>query len=207
MAKIKWTTYLKIFFFLMIFILVAFNPKNILDIILSDIATSLFGGSFFGFLGKAISYIFHDKILLLLMGVLGIFLFFIKEEQKSIFILSTAFFGASLALLIKNVVQRPRPLEIFDGYSFPSGHSTVVALFFLSLLYIINKKDILRKITIFAMIAVPISRVIIGAHYVSDVVGGLLLGSIVVDLMKVFHVKLYEIYSNLRGLKRYEKKK
>ena len=44
------------------------------------------------------------------------------------------------------------------GFSFPSGHSTFVALFFLALLFVINKKEILAVIATFAIIAVPIQE-------------------------------------------------
>ncbi|MBF0715646.1 phosphatase PAP2 family protein [Gemelliphila palaticanis] len=207
MAKIKWTTYLKAILFTVIFIFVAFNPKNLFDVILSDMLTSLFRTNVFGFLGKMISYIFHDKILLLIMGVLGVFLFYIKEYKKSIFILSTAFFGSIVALIFKYSLQRTRPFpDLFDGYSFPSGHSTVVALFFLSLLLVINNsKDKVLIVTKFALVLVPLSRVIIGAHYVTDVIAGLLLGSIVVDVLKIYHLKIYEFISNVTGITDEEK--
>lgn len=207
MSKVKWQTYLKIVLFLALFIFVWLNPKNIFDIITSDMLVSLFGQYIFGIFGKLVSYIFHDKILLLLMGLLGIFLFYLKEYRKSIFILSTAFFGSLITLIIKALVHRPRPFpNLFDGYSFPSGHSTVVVLFFLSLIYVINKKEIVIKVAKIAIVLVPFSRVIIGAHFITDVLGGLLLGSIVVDLMKIYHEKIYILLSNVTGITENEKK-
>lgn len=194
-------TYLKIVCFIGLLVLAIVEPKNIFDFIMSDMAVSIFSGSVLNFIMKMISYILHDKILLLVMGILAIFLFFIKEYKKSIFILTTAFFGAVITLIIKNTVQRPRPLpELFDGYSFPSGHSVVVALFFLSLLFIVNKQEVLRRISIMCLIIVPISRVTLGAHYVTDVIAGLLLGSIVVDLSKVYYIHIYNIISGVTGI-------
>ena len=51
----------------------------------------------------------------------------------------------------------------------------------------------------FVIIAVPISRVVLGAHFISDVVAGLLLGSIVVDFMKVYYKKIYNIIKSITG--------
>ena len=65
--------------------------------------------------------------------------------------------------------------------------------------FIINKKEILSMLATFAIIAVPISRVVLGAHFLSDVVAGLLLGSIVVDFMKVYYKKIYNIIKSITG--------
>lgn len=197
----KLITKFKIFIFLAITALVVVAPKNMFDYIISDMFYSLFGETGFKYFFKAVSYVLHDKILLLIMGLLGVFLFFIKEYRKSILILSTAFFGASIALALKSLVGRIRPLaEEFTGGSFPSGHSTVVVLFFMSLLYVINKKDKLRVVAAISIILIPISRLAIGAHYPTDVIGGLLLGSIVVDLMIVYNEGLYRIFNKVSGL-------
>lgn len=206
LKNIRALTYLKIIAFLFLLVVAIFYPKNMFDYILSDIAISLFGGKYIGLISKAISYLLHDKILLLIMGILGVFLFVIKEYKKSIFIFSTAFFGAAFALLFKNTIQRQRPLfEIFDGFSFPSGHATVAALFFFSLIFVINKKELLKTITPFALFAIALSRVAVGAHYITDVVAGLLLGSIVVDVLKVTYINIYTIFSNITGLEDGEK--
>ena len=39
----------------------------------------------------------------------------------------------------------------------------------------------------------------LGAHFISDVVAGLLLGSIVVDFMKVYYKKIYNIIKSITG--------
>ena len=74
-----------------------------------------------------------------------------------------------------------------------------VALFFLALLFVINKKEILKVIATFAIIAIPISRMVLGAHFLSDVIAGLLLGSLVVDFMKVYYVKIYDLIMRVLG--------
>ena len=196
MRNIKIFTYLKITLFLLLVFVAVYYPTNEFDVITSNLLQI----KILGQTAKIISTIFNDKILLLIMVLLSAFLFWIKEVKKAIFIFFSAGFGGLILFIIKYTVQRVRPLpEVFSGYSFPSGHSTIIVVFFLSLLFIINKKEILSMLATFAIIAVPISRVVLGAHFLSDVVAGLLLGSIVVDFMKVYYKKIYNIIKSITG--------
>ena len=196
MRNIKIFTYLKIILFLLLVFVAVYYPTNEFDVITSNLLQI----KILGQTAKIMSTIFNDKILLLIMVLLSAFLFWIKEAQKAIFIFFSAGFGGLILFIIKYTVQRVRPLpEVFSGYSFPSGHSTIIVVFFLSLLFIINKKEILSMLATFAIIAVPISRVVLGAHFLSDVVAGLLLGSIVVDFMKVYYKKIYNIIKSITG--------
>lgn len=196
MRNIKIFTYLKIILFLLLVFVAVYYPTNEFDVITSNLLQI----KILGQTAKIISTIFNDKILLLIMVLLSAFLFWIKEAKKAIFIFFSAGFGGLILFIIKYTVQRVRPLpEVFSGYSFPSGHSTIIVVFFLSLLFIINKKEILSMLATFAIIAVPISRVILGAHFLSDVIAGLLLGSIVVDFMKVYYKKIYNIIKSITG--------
>lgn len=196
MRNIKIFTYLKIILFLLLVFVAVYYPTNEFDVITSNLLQI----KILGQTAKIISTIFNDKILLLIMVLLSVFLFWIKEAKKAIFIFFSAGFGGLILFIIKYTVQRVRPLpEVFSGYSFPSGHSTIIVVFFLSLLFIINKKEILSMLATFAIIAVPISRVVLGAHFLSDVVAGLLLGSIVVDFMKVYYKKIYNIIRSIVG--------
>lgn len=196
MRNIKIFTYLKIILFLLLVFVAVYYPTNEFDVITSNLLQI----KILGQTAKIISTIFNDKILLLIMVLLSAFLFWIKEAKKAIFIFFSAGFGGLILFIIKYTVQRVRPLpDVFDGYSFPSGHSTIVVVFFISLLFIINKKEFLSMLAIFAIVAVPVSRVVLGAHFLSDVVAGLLLGSIVVDFMKVYYKKIYNIIKSITG--------
>ena len=196
MRNIKIFTYLKIILFLLLVFVAVYYPTNEFDVITANLLQI----KILGQTAKIISTIFNDKILLLIMVLLSAFLFWIKEAKKAIFIFFSAGFGGLILFIIKYTVQRVRPLpEVFSGYSFPSGHSTIVVVFFISLLFVINKKKFLSMLAIFAIIAVPISRVVLGAHFLSDVIAGLLLGSIVVDFMKVYYKKIYNIIRRIIG--------
>ena len=200
MRRLSVFTYLKILVFVALAIVAIKFPNNDFDRVLADLIEI----KVLVQTAKIISLVFNDKLLLLLMILLSAFLVWIKEVKKAVFIFFTAGLGGFFLALLKYSIQRVRPLpEIHDGFSFPSGHSTFVALFFLALIFVINKKEILTVLATFAIVAVPISRMVLGAHFLSDVTAGLLLGSIIVDFMKVYYSSIYNIIMRLLG-KKYE---
>lgn len=88
----------------------------------------------------------------------------------------------------KVVFHRARPdVAIYaeNSFSFPSGHATISIAFygFLAYLLIRNAKNWKNKINIFfagfiAILLIGFSRLYLGVHYVSDVWGGYLAGTI-----------------------------
>lgn len=94
--------------------------------------------------------------------------------------------GAFLVLPIKELVHRPRPeasLLAISGYSFPSDHAAVALLFFGLLLILVIpwlKQKASRWLLIgFSSVAVAFisfTRVYLGVHWFSDIIGGWLLG-------------------------------
>ena len=85
--------------------------------------------------------------------------------------------------LLKSILQRPRPTEFRiieeTGYSFPSGHSMISMAFYGYLIYLIYKyvknkyvKWISIIILSILICSIGISRIYLGVHYTSDVLGG-----------------------------------
>ena len=119
--------------------------------------------------------------------VLTIVLFIvIKNKKIGVSIFSNLVIVTILNQLLKGILQRPRPTEyrIIEetGYSFPSGHSMISMAFYGYLIYLIYKyvkNKYIKWISIVAlsvlMCTIGISRIYLGVHYTSDVLGGFLI--------------------------------
>ncbi|WUH89527.1 phosphatase PAP2 family protein [Streptomyces sp. NBC_00433] len=103
----------------------------------------------------------------------------------------TAIAGAATGVLVKAVVERarpdlPDPVAHAPGYSFPSGHAmtatTSFAIFLLVLLPLIPRAAhrLCWLAAALAVAGVGFTRVALGVHWCSDVIGGWLLGLTVV---------------------------
>ncbi len=119
--------------------------------------------------------------------VLTIVLFIvIKNKKIGASIFSNLVIVTILNQLLKGILQRPRPTEyrIIEetGYSFPSGHSMISMAFYGYLIYLIYKyvkNKYIKWISIVVLslliCAIGISRIYLGVHYTSDVLGGFLI--------------------------------
>ena len=110
----------------------------------------------------------------------------IKNKRIGILISTNLVVITILNLVLKSIIQRPRPegyrLIMESGYSFPSGHSMVSMAFYGLIIYLIWKKMrykplkyILCTLLSLLVILIGISRIYLGVHYASDVVGGFII--------------------------------
>ena len=115
-----------------------------------------------------------------------ILFFVIKDKKIGISIIANLGIVTILNQIIKFIMQRPRPTEFRiieeTGYSFPSGHSMVSLAFYGYLVYLIykyiNNKHLKRTLIIILSIlicVIGVSRIYLGVHYTSDVLGGFLI--------------------------------
>lgn len=110
-----------------------------------------------------------------------------KKDARDFFYVMS--FSSILVLVVKQSIQRDRPevtLLQEIGYSFPSAHSLLALIFFfcIALFYESHfKSRILKNIFIFTnvvmVLLISYSRVYLGVHYWSDVLGSLVIGSII----------------------------
>lgn len=115
--------------------------------------------------------------------------------------------GWILNFIIKNIIRRDRPnvLRLVNegGYSFPSAHAMTSVILYGYLIYIINKKisnkklrfslEILLGVLIFS---ICISRIYVGVHFASDILGGMILGLALLILM----ISLNKKYGGEKGV-------
>lgn len=106
--------------------------------------------------------------------------------------------GAAMVQLFKWTMHRPRPIDIYQGVSswgFPSGHSTMsVVLFgFLAILLVRSFSPRWRWLPFSAAIGISLgiafSRLYLGAHWFSDVVGGLSLGWAWITMLGIIYLR------------------
>lgn len=121
--------------------------------------------------------------IILLTFILGVI---IKNKKIGMCIIINACIASSLNFIIKNIIQRERPIGFRlieeSGYSFPSGHSMTSMAYYGLLIYFIYKYIKSTKVKILCITAISIliiciglSRIYLGVHYTSDVLGGFFL--------------------------------
>ena len=148
--------------------------KLVSTFLISDFATPI--AKFITNFGGAIFLIIATIILFVL----------IKNKKIGFSIISNLVIVTILNQLLKNILQRPRPNEFRiveeTGYSFPSGHSMASMAFYGYLIYLIYKyvKNKYLKWTLIVLLGIlictiGISRIYLGVHYTSDVLGGFLI--------------------------------
>lgn len=129
-----------------------------------------------------------DKYFLVALGIA--LLFYTRLDYRFLIFVLGVVLEALLNGAFKGVYQRPRPdFEMWWMYesstSFPSGHSTSTGFVYpyLIFIFVLTEKDKRIKLPVIIlsglfMFIVPVSRIVLGMHYLSDCIAGLSLGLI-----------------------------
>ena len=156
------------------------NEKIMLDIILYRFAVLFLRRPVLTKIMKIITF-FGSAYFILVLTTLLVAL--IKNKKIGLMIVANLVLIASMNIILKNIVHRPRPegyrLIEESGYSFPSGHSMVSVAFYGFLIYLILKKVKNKKSKIIysiflglLILLIGFSRIYLGVHYATDVLAG-----------------------------------
>jgi membrane-associated phospholipid phosphatase len=117
-------------------------------------------------------------------------LLIVRQRWLALFVALSVIGASVLSVLAKDVIERDRPpldirLQHSVSYSFPSGHSTQAAATYFAFaiaVTVLSESRALRTIAwlVAALIvfSVGVSRIYLGMHWVTDVLGGWMLGSL-----------------------------
>ncbi len=130
-----------------------------------------------------------------LLGITSVI--FLKHKAFSDFkyVIANVSIGVVLMQVLKNIIKRVRPSWkwiVQGGFSYPSGHTISALLLYGTLMLLVYKKvhGRARKLLIIGfslmILLTGVSRIYFGAHYLTDVVASLILGSIILIISNMF---------------------
>lgn len=139
-----------------------------------------------------------DKMVLLPL-LFGLFFYFVfmKQKWEAVHWLSNGIISAILIYALKPFIHFARPVglvQIRHGSSFPSGHTTLSIAVLGFLIYLIAKntaKDMRRFVLLpglFLLSCIAFSRIYLGMHWLSDIVGSIFLAGSILFL----HILSYQ---------------
>ena len=142
-----------------------------------------------------------------------VLLFFVYQYREQAFLLVTVVVGTVILNgLLKLYFKRERP-EIYrileeTGFSFPSGHTMMAFSLYTIIAYILwrNVKTTLNRVllilfTTFMIVIIPASRIYLGVHYPSDIVGGFIASALWVSIVMVVYGFYQDRHSNKKNPK------
>jgi undecaprenyl-diphosphatase len=148
--------------------------------------------------------VFGDAIVAPVSIIIASVFFFLTYRRREAYFTLAVILPDLFNMLIKILIHRPRPtLEeakvflSFNQSSFPSGHVVHYVVFFGFLLTvtIVDKnispfwKVFIGILAAFLILTVSISRIYLGAHWTTDVIGGYLFGLVYLGILLKFYLK------------------
>jgi undecaprenyl-diphosphatase len=138
---------------------------------------------------KVVTWLGSMAVIIPVGLVVGLLLLWRARRWQPLSLLTAAVAGAvALYNVVKGLVERPRPpaelwIGHFSGYSFPSGHATQSIAFYTLMAFVLGRGHPLRaRVFLWSAAAavalvVGASRLYLGAHWLTDVLGGYALGA------------------------------
>ncbi|MFS0575655.1 phosphatase PAP2 family protein [Sporosarcina sp. 179-K 3D1 HS] len=138
---------------------------------------------------KLLEKIGSGSVVMPITIILSVFLGFLKRRETAILILTAVIGSGALNRILKMIFVRERPtihrLSDIGGYSFPSGHAMLAMSLYGVLAYVLWRsiktsagRVLLLLVAVFMILVIGASRIYLGVHYPSDVLGGLSISAI-----------------------------
>ena len=131
-----------------------------------------------------------------------ILIFTLNTNHQRLFVIINTLISAGIIVLSKNIFLRERPLigsEILSSYSFPSGHSLIATTYYGFLIYLLRKSKCKEELKVIGttflttlIILICLSRLILNVHYLTDIIGGVILGLIILSILIYFFDKTFK---------------
>lgn len=156
-----------------------------------------------------ITFLGDRKVLLPLVLTLFFYLGWKKRWHSAGHVLALGVFTAGGIFVIKHIVQSFRPVGILHSpatFSFPSGHTTLATTFYfgIALLLVqawrIKRSWFIYSVAILLAFIVGISRLYLGAHWLTDVLGSWLLSSALLIFISISYNRKSELPLNAKGI-------
>ena len=171
--------------------LVKTQPSFALDLQITR-AIQMINFPYFALLMNLLSWPGFGPQNLIITGLIIVLIYVIGLHWEAVAALIAAIFSTGINLLVKDLIQRPRPtakmvtvLDLLNSYSFPSGHVMFYLGFFgfIGFLAFTLSKPSFKRTVILVIISIlvaliGISRIYVGEHWASDVLGAYLLGTL-----------------------------
>ena len=131
-----------------------------------------------------------------------VLIFLLNTNHQRLFVIINTIISAGTIILSKNIFLRERPLigsELLSSYSFPSGHSLIATTYYGFLIYLLRRSKCKEEYKVVGttflttlIVLICLSRLILNVHYVTDVVGGVILGLIILLVLIYFFEKTFK---------------
>jgi membrane-associated phospholipid phosphatase len=155
---------------------------------------------------QIVSYTGKPIFFVIVCVPVGLFLLKRGHFHLAVFIATATILGGLVDTWVKLAVNRDRPsledpVATAFGHSFPSGHSMMSLVTYGALLLIflpvIRRRGLAIAVVAVWVLAIGFSRLALGVHFISDVLGGYALGAAWLAL----NTAAFEIWREDRGLR------
>ena len=138
----------------------------------------------------------------LVPGTLLLFVVFPRARERWWLWVALMLTAPLMEWSLKQVFMRPRPENL--SFSFPSGHSTAAAAFFGAVMYLCGSlpprwRDTVRVLAGVMIVLVGLARIILRAHWPSDVVAGFALGLALASIASLLAARVTDAPLTERG--------